>query len=209
MNLARVAQQTYLALVHYPVYDRHRRVVATAITNLDIHDIARSSRTYQLAGYFLVHPVTAQRELADRITRDWGYWRKTKDDEEDPSDHRREALALIRIVPALEDAVAWITQKEGVPPLRVATHARARGATVTAGELVQEQEHTRRPLLLVFGTGWGLTDEVIASTDRFLEPIYGPDGPDGYNHLSVRSAAGIILDRLFGRPAAVSGEQRT
>ena len=65
MNLARVAQQTYLALVHYPVYDRHRRVVATAITNLDIHDIARSSRTYQLAGYFLVHPVTAQRELAD------------------------------------------------------------------------------------------------------------------------------------------------
>ena len=61
MSLAHVAHHSYLALVHHPVYDRHRKVVATSITNLDIHDIARSSRTYELAGYFLVHPVTAQR----------------------------------------------------------------------------------------------------------------------------------------------------
>ena len=31
--------------------------VATAITNLDVHDIARSSRTYGLGGYFVVTPI--------------------------------------------------------------------------------------------------------------------------------------------------------
>lgn len=226
MTRARVARNSYLALVHYPVYDRHRKVVATSITNLDIHDIARSSRTYELAGYFLVHPVAAQRELADRIVRDWGYWLKGNTGEKDDSyDPRREALALIRIVASLEDAIAGIREERGQTPLIVATSARplddrspsgaGQGGTgLGASQLVQELAQSERPLLLIFGTGWGLTDEVIARTDRFLQPIYGPFGPvdpagaGTYNHLSVRSAAGIILDRLFGRPEQVSGDKR-
>ena len=60
-----------VALVHHPVYDKHKKVVATALTNLDLHDIARSSRTYGLETYFIVHPVAAQRELAERIARHW------------------------------------------------------------------------------------------------------------------------------------------
>ena len=39
----------YLALLHYPVYDKGHKVVTTSITNMDIHDIARSARTYNLA----------------------------------------------------------------------------------------------------------------------------------------------------------------
>jgi hypothetical protein len=31
----------YLALLHYPVYDKNHQVVTTAVTNMDIHDIAR------------------------------------------------------------------------------------------------------------------------------------------------------------------------
>ena len=50
------------------------------------------------------------------------------------------------------------------------------------------------PLLMLFGTGWGLTKEVKAEADFRLEPIEGK----GYNHLSVRSAVAIILDRLLG-----------
>ena len=37
-------EQTWVALVHHPVYDKNHKVVATALTNLDLHDIARSSR---------------------------------------------------------------------------------------------------------------------------------------------------------------------
>jgi hypothetical protein len=47
----------------------------------------------------------------------------------------------------------------------------------------------------VLGTGWGLTDELMAGCDRRLAPIRcGTD----YNHLSVRSACAIMLDRLYG-----------
>ena len=44
------------------------------------------------------------------------------------------------------------------------------------------------PYLILFGTGWGLTSEI-------LEPIRGKTK---YNHLCVRSAVSIILDRLLG-----------
>ncbi|MEI7817822.1 MAG: RNA methyltransferase, partial [Desulfuromonadales bacterium] len=30
-----------IALVHYPVYNKHHEVVTSALTNLDQHDIAR------------------------------------------------------------------------------------------------------------------------------------------------------------------------
>ena len=32
-------KQIYLALVHYPVYNKRREVVCTSVTNFDIHDI--------------------------------------------------------------------------------------------------------------------------------------------------------------------------
>ena len=51
------------------------------------------------------------------------------------------------------------------------------------------------PILLLFGTGFGLTDEVMDSSYKILEPIRGNTK---YNHLSVRSAVSIILDRLLG-----------
>jgi hypothetical protein len=46
------------------------------------------------------------------------------------------------------------------------------------------------------GTGWGLTEECFSAADFILEPIAGNGS---YNHLSVRSAAAIMLDRLLGR----------
>lgn len=41
----------------------------------------------------------------------------------------------------------------------------------------------------------GLIEEVMESSDYILEPIRGKAV---YNHLSVRAAVAIILDRLFG-----------
>jgi len=57
-------------------------------------------------------------------------------------------------------------------------------------------QRTTQPFLIVFGTGWGLTESILAQSDYVLEPIEG--GTD-YNHLSVRAAAAIIMDRLLGR----------
>ena len=54
------------------------------------------------------------------------------------------------------------------------------------------------PLLLVFGTGWGLAPEVFDRGWTVLEPIRGRGV---YNHLPVRAAAAIILDRLLGTSA--------
>ncbi len=51
-------------------------------------------------------------------------------------------------------------------------------------------------MLLIFGTGWGLAPAVVAEADALLEPIRSAVGD--YNHLSVRSACAIALDRLCG-----------
>jgi len=34
-----MASNLYLGLVHHPIYDKRKNIVATAVTNLDIHDI--------------------------------------------------------------------------------------------------------------------------------------------------------------------------
>jgi hypothetical protein len=49
--------------------------------------------------------------------------------------------------------------------------------------------------MLLFGTGWGLSNEIVDRCDKMLMPI---KGNCDYNHLSLRVALGIILDRIFG-----------
>ena len=51
--------------------------------------------------------------------------------------------------------------------------------------------------VFIFGTGWGLHPEVLDKADAVMTPITG--GDDGWNHLSVRSAVSITLDRFYGR----------
>jgi hypothetical protein len=183
-------------LIHYPVYDKNRKVVATSITNLDIHDIARSSKTYGLAGYFLVHPVAAQRELAQRIL---GHWQGARGHEQ--NDFRSDALSIVRVSESIEQTIEQITLEHKVRPLIVATSACDTGSSVTSQRLLADPALQERPLLLVFGTGWGLTGSL--EVDKYLSPVRGKTA---YNHLSVRSAAGIILDRLFAQPESNSGE---
>jgi len=186
-----VAARTYVALVHHPVVDRTGKVVTSAVTNLDVHDIARSTNTYGLAGYYVVTPVASQREKADHIAAMW---------QEEGGEHRADALALVRPIASVADALADIAARHGAAPLVAATSARADvfpGALkVDSRGLVAElQGAPGRPLLLLFGTGWGLADALIPEVERVLAPI---EGRPPWNHLSVRSAVAIVLDRLFG-----------
>jgi len=196
-----LAARVGIALVHHPVLDRNRQVVASAVTNLDIHDIARAARTFGLSRYFIVTPVTDQQQLVERVRNHWlTGWGA------DYNPKRRQALELIQVVPELAAAIAAMTEQFGQPPLVVVTGARNEGDRMTCPELVRQLEAIERPCLLVFGTGWGLTDEVFKSADVALAAI---SGASDYNHLSVRSAVSIYLDRLFGArdhtPTALAG----
>lgn len=189
LDRARWAARTYIALLHHPVYDRKGRVVTTALTNLDLHDIARSSRTYGLAGYFIVTPLPSQQDLAHRITAHWREGHGANVHEK-----RKEALSLLQVVSSMEDAQAAIEAQTGQAPITVATSARPSKRQLDPDDLGCYLLDDR-PLLILLGTGWGLTKEVMALADLHLAPIRGSGD---YNHLSVRSAAAIVLDRCFG-----------
>lgn len=198
MKAGRYYERAYVALVHHPVYDKNHAVVATSITNLDIHDIARACRTYGLGGYHLVHPVAAQRELASRIVEHW-----LAPEGLAQNDLRSSALSLVHVTSSIEEVIREIENKHHVPPLIVATSARSHTSSVSVSELLVDEALQSRPLLLLFGTGWGLVEEWMARADRILNPIVGRSD---YNHLSVRSAVSILLDRLFAEPYPNCGE---
>jgi hypothetical protein len=186
----RPAGNVSIALLHHPVYDKNRRVVTTAVTNLDIHDIARSAKTYGLHRYYLVTPVVEQQVLAERIRTHWlEGWGATYNPK------RRTALELVRTAADLETACAELAEECGRPVRVVMTGAQGRPGNVSFTTLAQEIRGSEDHYLLAFGTGWGLTEELFTRADLVLEPVRGAGD---YNHLSVRSAAAIILDRLFG-----------
>jgi tRNA (guanine37-N1)-methyltransferase len=191
-----VAQRTYVALCHHPVRDRDGRAVTSSLTNFDVHDLARSASTYGLAGYVVVTPITSQREKAEHIARVW--------EERETGEHRAAALALVSTAASIADAVAAVAARHGgAVPRVVATSAAANAfaglerfsppALVSACAAAPAQ-----PVLILLGTGWGLIEEQVVEASCVLTPI---TGRPAWNHLSVRSAAAIILDRLFGLAA--------
>ncbi len=177
----------YIALLHFPMRNREGKVVATALTSLDVPDMARTARTYGVHRFFVVHPLESQRRIAARLLEFW------LAEEELPQ--RREALELVAIRADLEEVYEEITALEGRPPWMLGTTARAHRLPHPK---VSWEEARRRiqdtPTLILFGTGHGMTDELLAACDVLLPAIR----PAGYNHLSVRAAAAIILDRLKG-----------
>lgn len=181
-----------LGLVHYPVLDRGGEIVTTAITNLDLHDMARSARTYGVEDLWVVHPIAAQRLLAERIRSHWvsGSGKKRIPD-------RSVAIELLRIVPSLEDMYTAIAGPAGRRGLTIwTTAASARSGPVTSYAAARPLlEQAPLPVVILFGTGWGLAKQIVEDADLRLEPIRG--GSD-YNHLSVRAACAITLDRLLG-----------
>jgi hypothetical protein len=179
-----------IALLHYPVLDGKGDVVTTAITNLDVHDLARSARTYGASDYFLVHPILAQRQLVERICEHWKHGssgRRIPD--------RKVALELVRPVASLDEAIAALGGSSEVEVW--VTAARSLGPSLRLVEARERLQASGKPVLVVFGTGWGLAREVIDRADALLEPIRAGEAT-GYSHLSVRAACAIVLDRLLG-----------
>jgi len=181
----------YLALVHYPVLNRHGELIASAITNLDLHDIARLARTYDLSAYYLVTPLPDQQVLARRLI---GHWLEGVGG--DINSDRREAMRLIRIAGDIKEVCSQITLETGRRVLVYVTTAKKRPNSVNWSCLRKIIENKgRNGILLLFGTASGFDSSVFKNADGVISPI---EGDREYNHLAVRSAAAITLDRLLG-----------
>lgn len=165
-------------------------MVTTSVTNLDIHDIARSCRTFGISNYFIITPILLQQQLVGQIL---GHWEGDHANDYNPD--RQDALSIARCVESIQVAVDAIEKKEGKRPLIVVTGANFNDFDGDCRQLCQKLEIDNRPMLLLFGTGWGLHTSVTDAADYRLEPIVGA-AKDGYNHLSVRSAVAIYCDRL-------------
>ena len=181
----------YVMEVHYPVLDKRGEKSSTAITGMDLHDIARACRTYGIKKYLLVTPIAQQREMAKRIA---GHWTSGWGADYNPD--RREAFSTLKIFASVQKAIAWAEEKEKKPVFKIATTAKRHAGAqhwLTLKREILRRDHSP---LIIFGTGWGLHDEVMDTADAVMTPICG--GKDGWNHLSVRSAVSITLDRFFG-----------
>ena len=181
----------YVMEVHYPVLDKRGEKSSTAITGMDLHDIARACRTYGIKKYLLVTPIAQQREMAKRIA---GHWTSGWGADYNPD--RREAFSTLKIFASVQKAIAWVEEKEKKPVFKIATTAKRHAGAqhwLTLKREILRRDHSP---LFIFGTGWGLHDEVMEMADAVMTPICG--GKDGWNHLSVRSAVSITLDRFFG-----------
>jgi hypothetical protein len=178
-----------LGLVHYPVYNKAGGVVATNVTNFDIHDIARASRTYGIDQFYIITPAEEQLAFVGRILE---HWQKGRGLQYNPM--RSDSLVNTRVATSVEAALEdW-----GVK----GTHLVATSARSVAGPQGINYDSLRNlalkdPVFILFGTGYGLENTLVRQCEYLLEPIKGRS-PDGFRHLSVRSAVSIILDRLFG-----------
>lgn len=181
----------YVMEVHYPVLGKNGEKSSTAITGMDLHDIARACRTYGIKKYLLVTPLAQQRQMAGRIAEHWtdGWGGAHNPD-------RGEAFKTLKIFASVEKALAWAAEREKISPYKIATtakpHRRARHWLSIKREILAKKASP----VFIFGTGWGLHEEILDAADAVMTPISG--GADGWNHLSVRSAVSVTLDRFFG-----------
>ena len=179
----------YVALTHYPVINKNNDIIASAVTNLDLHDISRVAKTFGVKSFYLVTPLSDQKELIKKILAHWltgtGFKYNPK---------RGRALELICIKDSIYEVIQHIKNNDGSIPKIIVTSAHDKRWNISFAGL-REMLKSGKICLLIFGTAWGLSEELILQADYILEPV---KGNTGYNHLSVRCAAAIILDRLVG-----------
>lgn len=180
-----------VVLLHDQMVDKHQKLVTTSLTLIDVHDLARSSRTYGVTTLFIAHPAPAMRKIARSLLSHWedGFGAAY-------NPNRKEALERVQIVHDLDEAIHSIYTRSGKFPKLIATSARPGEDRVSFKDFTAKLAQPDQPYLMMLGTGWGMSDALLARSDYFLEPI---NGPTEYNHLSVRSACAIMLDRLLGR----------
>jgi hypothetical protein len=168
-----------VALVHYPILNRHGERSTTAVTSIDIHDFVRTCAMYDVGPVYIVHPAQGMHALVKDVA---SYWLEGAGGERNPG--RGESIKSLKLAKSLEevfeeeDYMLWYTS-----------------ATPPEDELmdVVNLPETEGKHLIVFGTGSGLDYAVMPRPNGWLSPI---EGIGMVRHLSVRAALAIYLDRL-------------
>ena len=139
----------YIALLHYPVYNKRGDVVTTAVTNMDIHDISRAARTFGVKRFYIITPLEQQKAYVERILYHWqeGYGATYN-----PS--RKEAFDIVRVTETLDATMAVIAQETGRRVNLVATSASQRDNVLTCDALRKRMTQSSEAFLILFGTGW-------------------------------------------------------
>jgi tRNA (guanine37-N1)-methyltransferase len=181
----------YVVLMHDDILLKNGEVGTSSVTSIDIHDIARSSATYGIKGFYVVTPLADQQAVVSTLMN---FWHSSEGAQY--NQHRYKAMASVVLKSSLDDVINDISQREGEQPLLLATCAKVRDhekkITYNDQSIVWQQQ---KPVLFMLGTSHGLSPAVIDRAHYLLLPIYGFSS---FNHLSVRSAAAIIFDRWLG-----------
>lgn len=186
-RVAKVLPPHYVVLMHDQVMVDTERSGTSSITSLDIHDIARSARTYGAKGYYLVSPLKDQQKIAQTLL---DFWQTDVGITYNPWRHK--ALEPVRLAASLDEV---LTKIDG-DPLLLGTSAQSFKGIPAITYFDQETVWAhKRPVVLLLGTARGLAPELLERCDYMLGPL---EGFSDFNHLSVRSAAAIILDRWLG-----------
>lgn len=190
MSNATSPSEFNVILLHDSMNDKQGKIVTTSITLIDIHDLARSCTTYGINTLYVAHPSATLRKLANTLQNHWeeGFGATY-------NPNRKEAIENVDIVGSLDEAIHKIDLRSKKIPKLIATSAKGGSKRIDFKSMKQIINSTDEQYLLMLGTGWGMSDSLLNRADYFLEPVLGPGE---YNHLSVRSACAIMLDRLFG-----------
>lgn len=182
----------YAVLLHNDVMMPDGRVSESSVTSIDIHDIARSSKTYGIKNYFVVTRIKAQQDLVKKFLNFWqdGYGTEM-------NKNRSEAIENVNCFEELDDVIKHIKEIEKKDPLCIVTSSRRE---IPHERMINYFDQKKvwafnRPIIFIFGTAHGISPELMNKIDFRLIPI---EGIEDFNFLSVRSAAAIVFDRWLG-----------
>jgi tRNA (guanine37-N1)-methyltransferase len=196
-----------LALMHHQVLDKEKKTADASLTNLDVHDMARASRTYGVANFFVAGLREDQELILEKVLE---HWLKGPGSVSNPD--RKAALSLVSAARNLEDVLSLLERQYGERPLVWGSSAdygnenclprgrkSKKNRTCACKPVIPFDEAGKilytHPAVLLLGTGHGLAPEILEKCDQLLPPIRRFSE---YNHLSVRSAGTVLLDRLLG-----------
>ena len=180
----------YVALMHSDVLVEDNKVGTTSVTSIDIHDISRSCSTYGIKNYFIVTPLKDQQKIVSKLLH---FWQEGYGFEYNPQ--RFKAIKNTHLKNDLKSVIEAIKEKENIDPIIITTSAKRSDLALISYFDQSKVWSKNRPILWIFGTGKGLSDDLMAKSDFQLKPI---EGFTDFNHLSVRSAVAIILDKWLG-----------
>lgn len=176
-----------IALLHHPVCNRLGEEITSSVDHFDVMDGSRLALTYGVHRLYVVNHVPAQQALVQRLIRHGS--------DVAGRDEARGEFARTHWAPDLATVIDELTRELGRAPTTVATSARPSPGAIAFAD-ARARLRADEPLLLLLGKAWGLAPRVLEGADLRLQPI---EGGTGFNHLSVRSAMAILVDRLLGQ----------